>query len=922
MLFLVAILFCATNMRAIWRSDTIPAQRWIEQIKLENLGSIYQLTFVDKYRNSGMLSRDYNIYVIPRYSVSKRFSIDNKISKTQYTIHGFNPIVDQKTVIKMTTDRRLTSGGKMSVDVTGLVEQCYEKNMLEIAVVIEPSYYIEEYGNLIQCSYYEHPGNQDGFNNWLINYYETKLNWDRSKLYLEGDQSSVQYGQQYQVTANVKACYAVVYKLQKSKDKQTWVTLKSGSLDGDETKVGKTLVYKRVMTDNDLTQEHFRLEVKLAKGTLDPSVSNMDIDVYYPLTIDGDKSWQQKGSVFNAEIEDGKMWQIYSAYPVAKLNNGYVMPGCPTEFVKTGLAYTVKFLNADYTVLSTQTVAKGDDAQAPADPKMPGMVFKGWSKNFQNVQQNLTVIAQYNMGDDYFFYSEMSGHANELYPASGFAGADGKAMIGDKLTFTAEVRTPQESTLYYETASYNASTQEYSWTAPTNNVVGTFTAAHASKGQSRKYSKSVDVCYMPNTQYEKPFERKFAFRFYLYSAGAKIYSEPFEFDVYYAMRLKSGLYNPDFPSEPDALYAYTSNENIYGSDVTIPVRYGEQVFVERPSVSSGSGGLLIFQRMVTPSRTLESGQQGDEAYFVCPGETETISVTARKRVVVFDGVYGNGYPKQFDFSSVNKGKFNGYYAEYTECGSSVTVPEDPVSEGEVFLGWQAWSDEYSDDAYLNVPAGDDPIGFTAQWEDVPVIPTYTVRFYSKDGEELLSTQTVKEGDDAVPPVAPTISGMTFIGWNKSYNNIMGDTDLTALYSDDAATSWIVSYKDRTYEIDGDDFYAYLVEVVKDNQAAEAKPAVRSGYDFVCWSLSSKYDDYTPADLSNITADVVVYAKWKLKMGDVNRDGKVDATDVTLTSQFILGKNPTPFNQANADMNGDNVINVADIVELVKVITSQ
>ena len=57
--------------------------------------------------------------------------------------------------------------------------------------------------------------------------------------------------------------------------------------------------------------------------------------------------------------------------------------------------------------------------------------------------------------------------------------------------------------------------------------------------------------------------------------------------------------------------------------------------------------------------------------------------------------------------------------------------------------------------------------------------------------------------------------------------------------------------------------------------------------------------------------IIVYAK-----GDVNRDGKVDQTDVDLTAQHILGKKPDGFFEAAAHMNDDGVINAADLVLIV------
>ena len=57
--------------------------------------------------------------------------------------------------------------------------------------------------------------------------------------------------------------------------------------------------------------------------------------------------------------------------------------------------YTVTFLDWDGTKLSEQVVDYGSAAVAPADPVREGYTFKGWDKDFSNVQSDLTVTALY-----------------------------------------------------------------------------------------------------------------------------------------------------------------------------------------------------------------------------------------------------------------------------------------------------------------------------------------------------------------------------------------------------------------------------------------------------------------------------------------------------------------------------------------------
>lgn len=62
---------------------------------------------------------------------------------------------------------------------------------------------------------------------------------------------------------------------------------------------------------------------------------------------------------------------------------------------KSPTDYTVVFSDYDGTVLKTQTVAKGENATAPVNPEREGYIFTGWDNTFINVQDNISVTAQY-----------------------------------------------------------------------------------------------------------------------------------------------------------------------------------------------------------------------------------------------------------------------------------------------------------------------------------------------------------------------------------------------------------------------------------------------------------------------------------------------------------------------------------------------
>ena len=57
-------------------------------------------------------------------------------------------------------------------------------------------------------------------------------------------------------------------------------------------------------------------------------------------------------------------------------------------------------------------------------------------------------------------------------------------------------------------------------------------------------------------------------------------------------------------------------------------------------------------------------------------------------------------------------------------------------------------------------------------------------------------------------------------------------------------------------------------------------------------------------------------------GDVNSDGKVDASDIKAIISYIMGNPPEGFNKEEADVNGDDDVNVADVTKLIHSMTDE
>ena len=670
--------------------------------------------------------------------------------------------------------------------------------------------------------------------------------------------TTIKYGEQVRIEGKIKAIGQTTYRLQESADGSTWRTIKSGTIATDEARAGHTIQYKKVFVENGYEAYHqYRIVANhVASGEQDTSVVKK-IYFKYPLFKDGlVNAYYSANDVFKyAKPADCKDYKYTSQLPArVEENNDYLnitMPASPLYIDEYTPTYKVDFYDADATLLKTEEVLAGEDATPPSmggknaptngSQRVSGSTFTGWSKDYTNVHKNLNVFAKYDVYVDLDI--DVANHTcnrNEDWKFASWMFTDFEnnktmAMAGDQLTFRASVKTNTPVSVYFQAGTL-LSGGEISWTTGTK--VGEITGYDVNKLMTFDREVTALVEYYN----ELPFERKRYYRFYVYGTGTAetVYSEVMEIQMYYPL-----LVNSD-----QEVQVVTSEGGFYfnGLRSIIPVQYNETVLILDRQGLKGAG--LTMARVNKPAYLIEGYTNEGVHYIVGPGETETLNITTTKKLIVFDGVYGNGYPKQLDFSAQGFGKLNGYYGEVVPCGGSVTMPEDPTEENAVFLGWTSWNPSlYDSIAYLNVPAiSDNILGFTANFEYYDPTPQYTVRFYGKDGMTLLDTQTVNEGADATPPAAPAVDGWHFTGWDKPYTTITGDVNITAIYGEDM-TVWTVTYKNW----DGSSLGS---EQVNDGEAAQGVAVTREGYTFVKWRDYITGDD---VDMEHITANITVEA---------------------------------------------------------------
>lgn len=836
--------------------DTIPSERYLTNIEVvfdeeySKFGTPV-IQFEDNFRTDLQLDRKYIISVEPRHNQDLTYGCKwfyatpetapgNTLHWNQYEYLG-NTQVDFYG--STTTERSASYGGTVTKRI-GLLDACAQWGVRDVIFIINPMYketIINQTTGETKTGYVSYYG-ADGANKRLYNINYLTYNVPSiTHVYLIVP-ATIRYGETKVLEGEIYALGQTTYQLQESVDQEAWRTIQSGTISTVEARNGKHIRYEQAFTDNGMEpKRYFRLVATDVESGESSSTIIKEMNFYYPETHNGNRTDRLAGEKFYVyKPGDCEKLEIHSDLPVEQKEAGgtieFTMPACPLTTETVTPTYTVKFMNADYTLLKTEDVSCGENATAPSDdPTIAGATFRQWSVDFTNVRKDLVVWAQYDMGSNYTFTSKMTSHKNEVNPvAYGFANSDSKAMVGDQIKFQATVQIPTSGILYFQEGVYDLN-GNLNWSDGVN-------VANLSGNEQKVVTHSADVAWYPASNSERMWVRRIAYRFYISASGNKVYSDGYEFDVYYPFTVNTG----------GNIIITNQTGQVAGDDpAQLYARYGDTVYVEK---SLGDNGCLHIERTLKPAGMFETGlDENGKAFFIAPGETEVIDVTVPNYAIVFD----EAYPTQhYDFRSQGLGQYNAFYAEVARCGGRVVPPTEPTSEGQVFLGWRNNTvDAYADDAYLNIPAvAGVNLVFSAEWEDIPEIPLYTVTFKDWNGT-VLKEEQVREGENATPPVAGGHAGYHFVGWDAPYTTVSDHTVVTALYGQDGVYHTVTFLDwDRT---------ELVVQQVPDGESAQAPVAVQEGYEFQYW-VDSATDQ--KADIAFIWNDMTVTAYYAVAEG--------------------------------------------------------
>lgn len=249
---------------------------------------------------------------------------------------------------------------------------------------------------------------------------------------------------------------------------------------------------------------------------------------------------------------------------------------------------------------------------------------------------------------------------------------------------------------------------------------------------------------------------------------------------------------------------------------------------------------------------------------------------------------------------------NNSYASYTVSDAIQTA-----KAGYTFTGWKVYGPCKQNGAKVN--AGDQltnitgDITLTAEYEQ-----NYTITFASSlSGASGLMTPATSNGTKYTVPVEPTMYGFTFAGWKATYTNsgaeltpkssfapseqitgITQDITLTAQWTKDGTTP--VGSHTVTFLAGAADAYIPFPTPATVEDGAKytipTTPPTRKGYTFEGWSDEHGNTYQAGREITNVTTDIVLSAKWTAT--PVTIEITKDNDDVTVFPRPSAGSTTT------------------------------
>ena len=199
-------------------------------------------------------------------------------------------------------------------------------------------------------------------------------------------------------------------------------------------------------------------------------------------------------------------------------------------------------------------------------------------------------------------------------------------------------------------------------------------------------------------------------------------------------------------------------------------------------------------------------------------------------------------------------------ASQIRANTPADQPADPTKEGYTFIGWYNGESEWN----FETPVTAD-LTLTAKWQ----INRYTITFDTAGGSEVPSI-TQDYGTAITPPAAPTRTGYTFAGWDKTIPATMPAENITL------TARWTVNQYTITFkpENGGQD-----IVIKQDYGTAITAPAnpTKTGYTFAGW------DKAIPSTMP--AENITLTAQWQVNQYTITFKPENGGQDIVIKQDY-------------------------------------
>ena len=418
--------------------------------------------------------------------------------------------------------------------------------------------------------------------------------------------------------------------------------------------------------------------------------------------------------------------------------------------------YNVKFVDYDGRVVSEQTVEQGMDATMPAPLSREGYRFIGWDKAFTNIQGNTTITALYEVITyDVVFVDEINDTSVAVKYNHGDTLVLPEVTLNDAYNFLGWDAVLDGNTKVTENMIVNAMFEKKMFTVDFIDFDGSLL-----ESQTVEYGEPAIIPTLENRD-------NYVFICWNIPGDTTYVTEDMIIDPYFeysetvatpTSSIDSGTYNG---VQTVTLSCETEGAQIYyTTDGTDPL---EEVSNARARSVQLNGNLYTGPFELDSSAQLlftavkDGMNSSDYDFKTLAINTEETDVK-QYTVTVHYGIYDAEYTML-----VNEGEL--ISLDETELYNYGYTLDGIYSDAEYKNSWNLETDTVNGETDLYLKWSKD---------------SYTVTFKDMNGN-VIETQYVAFGDDAVAPMWNEIDGYIFTGWDTDYSSVIEDITVTATY---------------------------------------------------------------------------------------------------------------------------------------------